>query len=85
MTPAICRMVQVLVDPALNNGSDVAPAVIARVWGEAADGSHTVNLRVLYDGPAVDWKTSASLYPDEAAARASGKTAGFAAFWPPRV
>lgn len=44
--PEIGLTVHVLVDPAVNNGSDTAPATITRVWSDTC-----VNLRVQYDGP----------------------------------
>jgi hypothetical protein len=44
MTPTVGRIVHVLVDPKANNGSDVAPAIITRVWNDSG-----VNLRVLRD------------------------------------
>jgi hypothetical protein len=94
---AIGRIVHVIVDPNHNNGSDVAPAVITRVWSDTC-----VNLRILYDGPAVplpgihrqeDWLTSWTLYPSREELEAhyaslpeqlgySAQPAG--AFWPPR-
>lgn len=83
--PTVGRVVYVLVAPSTNNGSDVAPAEITRVWSEAADGSYTVNYRVTLDadGP-LPWITSGSLCADEQTARASGRAASYAAFWPPR-
>ncbi len=65
MKPALGRIVHVIVDPSHNNGSDEAAAVITRVWNDQA-----VNVRVLFDGPAVppehapgrqDWMTSVRL------------------------
>lgn len=95
--PAVGRIVHVIVDPRQNNGSDVAPAVITRVWSDIC-----VNVRVLFDGPhaQVDdnrqhWQTSIMLYPDREAAEAAHaqRLAEFGergsilcgAFWPPRV
>lgn len=46
-------VVLVPVDPAENNGSNVAPAVVTRVWNES-----TVNVRVLFDGEGIRWLTS---------------------------
>lgn len=94
--PAIGRIVHVVVDPKTNNGSDVAPAMITRVWSDTY-----VNLRLIRDnhpGPE-EWLTSISLYGslealDEAVAKrqaefdatAPGLTAyRVGAFWPPRV
>ena len=76
MKPSLARMVLAVVDPALNNGADVAPAVITRVWSD-----ELVNVRVLLDSEAVLWKTSVSLCADEDTARAKGH----AVYWPPRV
>lgn len=85
MKPSVGRIVHTIVDPALNNGADVAPAIITRVWSDT-----TVNLRVMYDGASVDWITSASLHADEDAARervalGASPQKGHNAFWPPRV
>jgi hypothetical protein len=98
MKPSVGRIVHVLVDPNVNNGSDVAPAVITRVWSD-----NCVNLRVLHDGPSIaapagrqDWLTSFTLHDsrealeEHRAARQAelpeGQTVSpFGAFWPPRV
>jgi len=69
--PSVGRVVHVLVDRAQNNGSDVAPAVLTRCWGnEASPEYHTVNLRLLLDAHPSDreWKTSARLFEDRQAA-----------------
>jgi hypothetical protein len=66
--PSAGRIVHVFADPRHNNGADVAPAIITRVWSE--DEPVTVNVRVLHDGPASraadqrrqDWLTSIPLY-----------------------
>jgi hypothetical protein len=90
---AVGRIVHVLVDPAQNNGSDVAPAIITRAWSDTS-----VNLRVLrdgYPGPE-EWMTSYSLHEsrealeDHRAARQAdlpeGQTVSLrGAFWPPHV
>ena len=76
-TPTVCRFVIALVDPATNNGSDLAPAVITRAWGPSM-----VNVKVLNDGPDNEWKTSVSLHDTEDEARATG---GHSVFWPPAV
>lgn len=73
MKPAIGRIVHVLVDPGINNGSDVAPAIITRVWSDTC-----VNLRVLHDGPVIapqqqyrpEWLTSWSLHESREALEA---------------
>ncbi|MFE4548273.1 hypothetical protein [Streptomyces sp. NPDC056785] len=51
--PEVGDVVLVPVDPAENNGSGEAPAVITRVWNAS-----TVNVRVLHDGEAVTCRTS---------------------------
>ncbi len=98
--PAVGRIVHVPVDPKLNNGADIAPAVITRVWSDTY-----VNLRVLHDGPSVppegrqDWLTSWSVHESREAleehraqrqaeldAAGTGQTVTmYGAFWPPRV
>lgn len=70
--PALGRVVHVLVHPTLNNGSDVAPAVITRVHpGRHHDGSDVVNLRVFLDGTnrSHEWATSRHLHATEDTAR----------------
>lgn len=96
MKPTIGRIVHVLADPKTNNGSDVAPAMITRVWSDTC-----INLRVIRDnfpGPE-EWLTSWSLHDsrealeDHAALRqaeldaiAPGQTVTLhGAFWPPRT
>ncbi|MCK9921603.1 hypothetical protein MXD61_06820 [Frankia sp. AgPm24] len=86
-TPAVGRTVLVLVDPTTNNGADVAPAVLTRVWAEIPGGRWTVNYRLLPDGEDTPWITSATLYVDEQAARTAlpvEGSRGYVAFWPPR-
>lgn len=97
MKPSIGRIVHVIADPKVNNGSDAAPAMITRVWSD-----NCVNLRVLHDGPAQvpgdihrpEWMTSIPLYENREAlesANAQMVISGgarpplFGAFWPPRV
>ncbi|MFJ2477127.1 hypothetical protein ACIOWI_29835 [Streptomyces sp. NPDC087659] len=74
--PSIGRIVHVPMDPATNNGADVAPAVITRVWSETC-----VNVRVLSDGHAIEWRTSV-MFLEDLAERASGYHFWT---WPPRV
>ena len=90
-TPTIGRIVHVLVNPAVNNGTDVAPAMITRVFGSGPSGQPVVNLRVWRDQqPAdYDWATSRYLWADEGAARLAQGDAvlshvGLHAFWPSR-
>jgi hypothetical protein len=98
--PAVGRIVHVTVDAKHNNGSNVAPAVITRVWND-----NCVNLRVLHDGPSVppegthrqDWHTSITLHESREARDAAHAelvekhgAANVAhtpsgAFWPPTV
>lgn len=98
--PSAGRVVHVLVDPKVNNGSDVAPAEITRVWSDTC-----VNLRITYDGPSVppegrqDWMTSMSLHESREAleehraqrqaeldAISPGQAVAMhGAFWPPRA
>jgi hypothetical protein len=85
-TPALGRVVLMFVEPLLNNGSDVAPATIVRVWSDSM-----VNLKVRLDSGNADlWKTSVPLFDtrEQAEASASGRVDGgapYAAYWPPRV
>lgn len=82
MKPSLGRIVITKVDPADNNGADVCPAVITRVWGERPDGAWTVNVRTLHDGAAVGWKTSIALYDSEDLLPDNNT---HVAYWPPRV
>ena len=85
--PALGRMVHVFVDPARNNGADVAPAVITRVWSD-----ESINLKVLLDSPDdVIWFPSVTLCNDRESAEQvksfritnHGSRFPAAAFWPP--
>lgn len=89
--PSLGRIVIAAVSAGDNNGATGAPAVITRVWSDAM-----VNIRVLNDGPAIEWKTSVTLYDtaeDLAAAKAQRdeQTPSLAqcqfhgAYWPARV
>jgi hypothetical protein len=89
MKPSICRMVQVPVDPRSNNGSDIAPAVITRVWSDTC-----VNVRVLPDAGDTYVLTSQVLHESREAlqeahiaawALRAGEVPMSGAFWPPRV
>lgn len=56
-------IVFVVVDPRQNNGSDVAPAIVTRVWNE-----NSINVKAVTDGPDNLWLTSIKLVderPDE--------------------
>ncbi|MFF0140471.1 hypothetical protein ACFYRN_28905 [Streptomyces sp. NPDC005227] len=75
MKPSVGRVVHVPTDPAKNNGADIAPAVITRVWNDDC-----VNVRVLLDSDAVEWRTSvtyADAFDDD--------TNRHRWTWPPRV
>ncbi|MET9088129.1 hypothetical protein ABZX77_40670 [Streptomyces sp. NPDC004237] len=53
LTPRIGQVVLVPANPAVNNGADVAPAIITRVWS-----AQVINVRVLLDSDAIQWRTS---------------------------
>ena len=75
------QKVLVLVDPAANNGHDVASATIVKVY----NGGKHVNLRVLYDAAAGDgYVTSIPLYDGEEQAREHAPQSPTlnVAFWP---
>lgn len=92
MAPTVGRIVLVIVDPNSNNGAEIAPAIITRVWS-GDDERATVNYRILRDdhpSRGDEWKSSARLYGTESVARAAMVEAGqgrdgMFAFWPPRV
>ncbi|MEU2402811.1 hypothetical protein ABZ609_00495 [Streptomyces rubiginosohelvolus] len=82
-TPSLGRVVLVLVNPITNNGSDIAPAMVTRVWEQGKDGSWGVNLKANLDSPTTSkWFTSVRLFDTEDEARAHD---GEAAYWPPRT
>lgn len=81
--PSPARMVMMGIAEHENNGADVCPAVVTRVWGQRPDGGWTVNVRCLPDSTETPWKTSVVLFETEEQARQYG-IAG-ACFWPPRV
>ncbi|MFI6279663.1 hypothetical protein [Streptomyces sp. NPDC050988] len=51
--PDVGDVVLVPMDPVLNNGAAVAPALVTRVWNPT-----TVNVRILADSEAIEWRTS---------------------------
>jgi hypothetical protein len=53
MKPSVGRIVLVPMDPTTNNGADVAPAVVTRVWSDTC-----INVRVLADSENLLWRTS---------------------------
>lgn len=84
MNPSLGRIVLTRVDSRMNNGSDIAPAIVTRVWSDGM-----VNIRVMLDSenPPL-WKTSVLLLDSEEAARgndAEGFTATHVCWWPARV
>lgn len=77
-TPSIGRIVQVPMDPAENNGSTIAAAVITRVWTDTM-----INVRILADSQETPWRTSVS-YVDELPEPTEG-TPAHVWTWPARV
>ncbi len=96
---SIGRIVHVLVDPAQNNGSDVATGIVARVWNEPFAAAplddmerQTVNVRVLGDNAETLWLTSILLFDERPTAEQlaalnphNPKGHRATAFWPPRI
>lgn len=84
--PSAGRIVLAVGSAAKSNGTDVAPALITRTWGENSDGSWTVNMTVFPDCAEPRVVTSVKLFADEDAARGNLPHAeSLAAYWPPRV
>ena len=98
-TPSIGQMLIVEgIDSKINNGSDVAPAVITRAWSP-----DLVNVRAFLDGNAEEGTlgiTSVELHPDRErylvardgklaslrdAGHAESELRYIAAYWPPRI
>jgi hypothetical protein len=77
MKPSVGRIVLLKIDPSINNGADVCPGIITRVWGP-----DMVNVREFRDEHTTGWRTSVKLFETEEEARAYE---GAACFWPPRV
>lgn len=76
MVPQVGDIVLVIVDPAVNNGSDVAPGVLTNVFNTAAQETddwgpyYRVNAKAFLDADGADQRlTSAALYGTEDAAR----------------
>ena len=82
MQPTIGRVVIAQTNANFNNGANVAPAVITRVWGERPEGGWTINVKVLRDALSEEWKTSVVLFDTEEQAREYGLGG---CFWPPRA
>jgi hypothetical protein len=61
-------VVHVLLDPAQNNGSDIAPALVVRTWGEPFEKDdverQTINVRTLGDSAETLWLTSIALFEE---------------------
>lgn len=96
-TPTIGRIVHVLVDPASNNGSEVAAAIVTATYGVNSDGDgetrHTISVRVVTDTfsdlPSL---TSIYLYEERPSSEKLARLypsnptgRNGIAFWPPRV
>lgn len=81
--PSVGRIVHAVLASKVN-GTDIAPAVITRVWEQNDDGSWNVNITTFPDASQHFLVMSSSrLFADEDGARAH--LPSFAAFWPPRV
>lgn len=82
MKPTVGRIVIYRVqesEVATNSGSTVAPAVVVRVWGDAEDA--LVNLKVLFDGSEIGWRTSV---PFAGTDTNEGHAKPFSWYWPTR-
>jgi len=88
--PSLCRWVLTPVEKSYNNGAEVAPALITRVWGD-----DMVNLTVFGDYNSPTFKSSAKLFATEEEMWAWVKentpedhemaTNPLACYWPPKV
>jgi hypothetical protein len=90
--PSVGRIVLVMVHPVTNNGADVAPGIITRVWTD-----EMVNVVVFLDGAnGAKARTSVPLHPDREALDAAAAqrdpahphaadTNFTAAYWPPHI
>lgn len=68
------QIVTFYVDSRSNNGADVAPAIITRVWGQMTPYA-AVNMRLVLDHASNDpntqeWRTSVNVFPTKAEADA---------------
>lgn len=78
--PSVGRIVLTAIDPAMNNGAKVAPAIITRVWSDT-----TVNLRVIADSENLLWRTSVTYTPDLDALASGDLNPLHHWTWPPRA
>lgn len=85
--PSIGRIVTAVGFLARSNGTDEAPAIITRVWGEHPDGGWTVNATIFRDNAAENCASSVVLFDNAEAARTSmgSNELGTALHWPERV
>ncbi|MFF7171080.1 hypothetical protein [Streptomyces pseudovenezuelae] len=74
--PTVGQVVLVPMDQAVNNGSDVAPAIVSRVWSETS-----INVRVVEDGPRIEWRQSLE-YTDDLSSLDRGELYWWT--WPPQ-
>jgi hypothetical protein len=88
--PAVGAPIFVRLEPETNNGSDLAPGIITRVWEHGHDAGgrerYLVNYRIFEDGNNVSWITSGQYYKDAETANdaydGNDAPARFAC-WPP--
>lgn len=86
MMPTVGRVVIVEGDTVKSNGTNVAPAVITRVWSPPGADHWMVNVMAFPDNGHPKAVTSVKLYRDQRAAEAANTVAGAVfAYWPPRV
>lgn len=95
--PSVGRIVHVLVDPASNNGQEVAAAIVTAVYGPNSDGDgivrYTISVRAVTDTLAdLPSLTSIYLYDERPEAQKLARLypsnptgRNGIAFWPPRV
>lgn len=87
--PSVGRIVIAVGFKARSNGTDIAPAVITRVFSQRDDGAWCVNVKLLLDFGGVENVTSVYLFTDESAARESiaseNRQYMTALHWPERV
>lgn len=78
--PTICRVLIAVGFRARSNGTDEAPAIITRTWGDGG----VVNALIFRDDAMPQSVTSVKVYEDEAAAREAiaGNDQATALYWP---